>query len=67
MPVAAFAVSELLKENQLCVCLGAGRGRGNLPPPPSTQIPVKESHTLLQSMLNSIDFYKKSLLHSFVL
>ena len=66
MPVAAFAVSELLKENQLCVCLGAGEG-GEIYPPPSTQIPVKESHTLLQSMLNSIDFYKKSLLHSFVL
>ena len=66
MPVAAFAVSELLKENQLCVCLGAG-GEGEFSPPPSTQIPVKESHTLLQSMLNSIDFYKKSLLHSFVL
>ena len=66
MPVAAFAVSELLKENQLCVCLGAGGG-GGISPPPSTQIPVKESHTLLQSMLNSIDFYKKSLLHSFVL
>ena len=66
MPVAAFAVSELLKENQLCVCLGAGGG-GGIYPPPSTQIPVKDSHTLLQSMLNSIDFYKKSLLHSFVL